>query len=66
MKGSGLGWCSSGLVEGKEGFGWACVRKGKEWVWLGLTGLVYGKEGLCLGKGTTYQQGLDLTKVPRW
>ena len=44
---SGVGWCSSELVGGKE------------WLWLGLGGLVYGKEGLWLGKGTTCQQGLD-------
>jgi len=30
----GVGWYSSGLVGGKE------------WLWLGLAGLVYGKEGL--------------------
>jgi len=43
--------CLSGLVEG---------------LWLGFAGLVYGKEGLWLGNGTTYQQGLDSTEVPRW
>jgi len=40
-KGSGLGWCSSGLVEGKAGlwlgneigFVWACWRKGRAGEW---------------------------------